>query len=44
MATLPVGPLRLGLDASLSAQLYRLNDRTVVRPGASAGLLLLFGF
>jgi hypothetical protein len=44
MASLPVGPLRLGLDLSLSAQLYRLNDKTVVRPGASAGLLLLFGF
>ncbi len=44
MASLPVGPLRIGLDASLSAQVYRLNDATVVRPGASAGLLLLFGF
>jgi hypothetical protein len=44
MATLPVGPVRLGLDASVSAQLYRLNGETVVRPGASAGLLLLFGF
>ena len=44
MATLPIGPLRIGLDASVSAQLYKLNDQTVVRPGASAGLLLLFGF
>ncbi len=44
MASFPIGPLRLGLDASASAQIYRLNDTTVVRPGASAGLLLLFGF
>jgi hypothetical protein len=44
MATLPVGPLRLGVDASASAQIYKLNDQTVVRPGASAGLLLLIGF
>ncbi|MCX5730058.1 MAG: caspase family protein [Deltaproteobacteria bacterium] len=44
MATLPVGPLRLGIDASAAAQVYKLNDKTVVRPGASAGLLLLFGF
>lgn len=44
MATVPVGPLRLGLDLSIAAQLYRLNDGTVVKPGGSAGLLLLFGF
>jgi hypothetical protein len=44
MASVPVGPLRLGLDVSAAAQLYRLNDRTVVRPGGSAGLLVLFGF
>jgi len=44
MATFPVGPVRIGLDASATAQLYELNDTTVVRPGASAGLLLLFGF
>jgi hypothetical protein len=44
MATFPIGPLRLGVDASGAAQIYKLNDKTVVRPGASAGLLLLFGF
>jgi hypothetical protein len=44
MATFPIGPLRLGVDASGAAQIYTLNDKTVVRPGASAGLLLLFGF
>jgi hypothetical protein len=44
MASVPVGPIRLGLDVSAAAQLYRLNDRTVVRPGGSAGLLVLFGF
>ncbi|MGA8890457.1 MAG: caspase family protein [Anaeromyxobacteraceae bacterium] len=44
MASIPVGPLRLGIDVSAAAQLYRLNDRTVVRPGGSAGLLVLFGF
>jgi hypothetical protein len=44
MASIPIGPVRLGLDVSAAAQLYRLNDETVVRPGGSAGLLLLFGF
>ncbi len=44
MATVPVGPLRLGLDLSAAAQLYKLNGSTVVRPGGSAGLLVLFGF
>jgi hypothetical protein len=44
MASIPLGPVRLGLDVSAAAQLYKLNDKTVVRPGGSAGLLLLFGF
>jgi hypothetical protein len=44
MATVPIGPLRVGLDATVEAQLFRLNDQTVVRPGVWGGLLVLFGF
>ncbi|HET8724836.1 MAG TPA: caspase family protein [Anaeromyxobacteraceae bacterium] len=44
MATVPVGPLRLGLDLAASAQVFKLNGGTVLRPGGTAGLLLLFGF
>ncbi len=45
MATLPVGPLRLGLDASLGAQTFKLDGKTVARPAGSLGLiLLLVGF
>ncbi len=44
MVTAPVGPLRAGLDASAGGQLFKLNDRTTLRPGASAALLVLYGF
>ncbi len=45
MATLPLGPVRLGLDATVGAQGFKLNDKTVVRPAGSLGLIvLLYGF
>ncbi len=44
MITAPMGPVRAGLDISGGAQLFKLNDKTAVRPGASAALLVLYGF
>ncbi len=45
MATYPLGALRLGLDASVGAQAFKLNDKTVFRPAGTVGLiLLLYGF
>jgi hypothetical protein len=44
MVTAPFGPLRAGLDVSLGAQLMRLDRERTVRPGASAALLVLYGF
>ena len=44
LVTVPVGPLRLGLDAVAAAQVFKRNDQTVVQPGGSASLSVLFGF
>ena len=44
MVTAPVGPVRVGLDASFGAQAFRLNDGNAVKLGASALLLVLWGF
>jgi hypothetical protein len=45
MVTYPLGAVRLGLDASVGAQAFKLNGETVVRPAGSLGLiLLLYGF
>ncbi len=44
LVTAPAGPLRLGLDASLGAQRFKLDERTAVKPAASLSLLLLWGF
>jgi hypothetical protein len=44
LVTVPVGPVRLGLDASAAAQVFRRNEQTVVQPGGSAALSVLFGF
>jgi len=45
MATAPLGPLRVGLDAGVGAQAFPLDYRgTVVRPTASLSLLVLWGF
>lgn len=41
-ATTRVGPVRFGLDLQVDARLFRLNDATVVRPGASLSLVALF--
>lgn len=44
LVTAPAGPLRLGLDASLGAQRFKLDQRTTLKPAASLSLLLLWGF
>ncbi len=44
MATVPVGPLRLGVDVTVAAQVFKLNDSTVVRPGVWGNVLVSFGF
>jgi hypothetical protein len=44
MVTVPFGPIRLGADAAVGLQGYRLNDHGVVRPGVSFSLLALWGF
>lgn len=44
MATAPVGRIRVGLDATLGANLLRLDFRRTVRPAASLSLLALWGF
>jgi hypothetical protein len=44
LVTAPVGSVRLGVDASLSAQAFTLNDETTVRAAASAAVVVLYGF
>jgi hypothetical protein len=44
MVTAPVGPLRVGLDASLGAQTFSLNDDRSFKPAASLAALALYGF
>jgi len=44
MVTAPVGPLRVGLDASIGAQAFKLNDSNAVRLGTSVLALVLWGF
>ncbi len=44
MVTAPFGPLRVGLDAGLGMQGFKLDQRDVVRPAGSFGLLALWGF
>jgi hypothetical protein len=44
MVTAPVGPVRIGIDASFGAQAFRLNESNTVKLGASALLLVLWGF
>jgi hypothetical protein len=44
MATAPLGPLRVGLDAGVGMQGFKLDQRNVVRPAGSVGLLALWGF
>ena len=41
-ATTRLGSIRLGLDLQAEARFFRLNDATVVRPGASLSLVALF--
>jgi len=42
-ATMRLGPVRVGLDGSFGAQLFKLNGEPTVRPQASLGLVVLFG-
>ena len=44
MATAPVGPVRIGVDAALGGNLLRLDFRNTVRPAASLSVLALWGF
>jgi hypothetical protein len=44
MATAPVGPFRLGLDAAVGLQRLRLNGSDTLKPAFSAAALALWGF
>jgi hypothetical protein len=44
MVTAPFGPVRLGVDAGLGLQAFRLDGHGAVRPAASLSLLALWGF
>ncbi|HVO19239.1 MAG TPA: hypothetical protein VMU15_08285 [Anaeromyxobacter sp.] len=44
MVTAPFGPVRLGADAGVGLQAFRLDGHGVVRPAASLSLLALWGF
>lgn len=44
LITAPVWKVRAGLDLSAGAHLVNLNDSRTVEPGASAALLVLYGF
>jgi hypothetical protein len=44
LVTAPFGPLRAGLDVSAGTQFLTLDREKTVRPGASAALLILYGF
>ena len=44
LVTAPVGPLRLGLDASAGAMVFSLNDERTVRFGSSVAAVALWGF
>jgi hypothetical protein len=44
MVTVPFGPIRLGADAGLRMQAFRLDGHGAVRPAASVSFLALWGF
>jgi Caspase domain len=44
LVSAPVGPIRLGLDASAGVQVLTLNNQTSVLPAGSLGLVVLQGF
>jgi hypothetical protein len=44
LVTAPVGSVRLGVDASVGAQAFELNDESTVRAAASAAVVVLYGF
>jgi hypothetical protein len=41
--TTRLGPVRVGLDGSFGAQLFKLNGASTVRPQGSLGFVMLFG-
>ena len=43
MATFRTGPFRMGFDVSAGGHLFKLDGHTTVRPGATFGLLFLYG-
>ena len=43
VASARAGPVRIGLEASLAAQLFRLDGAAVIRPGGSLALLARWG-
>ena len=43
IATARVGPVRVGLDGSFGAQVFKLNGSQVLRPSGSLALVVLFG-
>jgi hypothetical protein len=44
MVTAPLGQVRVGLDAAVGVQAFRLNGKETVQPGGSLSLLVLWGF
>ena len=44
LVTFPLGPVRLGLDASAGAQIFTLNNSTTLKPSGSLALVGLVGF
>jgi hypothetical protein len=44
LVTAPVRSVRVGVDASVGAQVFKLDEKHVVRPAWSAALLALWGF
>jgi hypothetical protein len=44
LVTFPLGPVRLGLDASAGGQLFTLNSSTTLKPAGSVALVGLVGF
>jgi hypothetical protein len=44
LVTAPIGPARVGLEGTLGAQRFRLDDRATMKPAASLALLAIWGF
>jgi hypothetical protein len=44
MVTAPLGPARVGIDASLGLDVLQLDFQWTVKPAASVSVLALWGF